>query len=1428
MINLFVKPDALPELSKTFTLTLETIQGGARFDADPKSTTATLLVAASDNPYGVVQFVSPFTRNVLEGVGQVSLGVERVFGSFGRLRINCTTNGSQPIAAAYGSDYTLKSYSIELADSQQSGSIVVNVVDDVVPELTESLYVQLDSVELLSNPLNSSVVQGVQIDIPPAIGSPATSYVSILENDYPYGLIEFDVGSRQIDLTEDSGSRQLTLNRAGGTFGVVNVIYQARNMTAVGNGVDFDLGFDGNGTIVFLPGQTQASFNVTIVDDALPEIFESFSIRLVSALDGAVLGSATASVITIRANDDPSGIVGFTDVSLRGVATTNPSILDGNKNVNFFLSRTAGDVGRIEVTWELVGPLPGREHEDVTSTRGVAVINDRDRSGTITLTIVADDTAELAETFELKLTSIAGGATLDPARTNTTLTILLHGEPFGVIDFSGESLARQLISEPADNRSSQTVKFPVQRTEGTVGDIVVLWKIANISRSSDISPLSGAVMIADGFSLGTISVSILPDALAELDRTYTVVLLNASGGAKIGINDQALFTIRANDVPHGIFGIVSPRIVVTSDGGRDISFDIGRQLGTIGDVKVTYTMSYSQPTQTPYVQSVGEVVLTDGMSVLSVRHNVSSTAFLLLSESFTITLTAVDLLTPGADDIPPAKDSFTSTATAVVTSDVANSIVQFGDASLQLAVNDTTGNVAVTVSRRGTFGSLSVAWLAGLRQSGFANGSVVPSRGVLRFADRLASRDFSVRATPFTPHGVAEIFALQLTSVASSVEGGAVLDANRLVARIEPHGVVQFSPSSRSIDVVEGTGPVVLTLWRLYGSEGLIEVSYATRNRSIGRAQYNAEKSLDFTPADRTIRLSSQQTTGSFSITIIDNDTPEDDEVFYVDLLATQAVPALPSLLPSPRFDSFTRCTITIKDDDDPRGIFTFADAQKVVTEEDVTGRGSRVVLRVQRKRGLFSRVSVVVRTFGGGEGWTNFTANRNVVPSSVAQVNVDYQKMNEVLVFDEGVDEVTATLVVYNDDVAEVDENIYVELVDPTDGSRIGLTSQYNHIVKITVHENDLPNGLIGFVEQNVVLNEDDSALSSVDVVVARDRGFFGAATVDWQVARTFGGSVDPEITSEFLTTSGSVQFSSNQKEATLKLTLRADADPESAKTFIVYLHNPSAGSDIYNNRNVLNVTVEPSDSAFGVLQFSTASRVTAVSEDAGTVTLYIQRIGGSLGAVTVTYATRSATESDDLSIGTGGLQATAARAGTDYVFRSGTVFFAQGETLKSVAITLVNQVNPSTEIKVFYVTLTEAGGGATTGTFDEATVRITPVDASVELDVLLIEASLQSELTSTLIQSATQDLRDRVQSLSGTDSRELGIYLNVLEEVIEKGASMYTRTVKEQLLGIFNYMLENEKFTSQASIALTLQKFVFSLVSRARCLDVVNASST
>ncbi len=121
-----------------------------------------------------------------------------------------------------------------------------------------------------------------------------------------------------------------------------------------------------------------------------------------------------------------------------------------------------------------------------------------------------------------------------------------------------------------------------------------------------------------------------------------------------------------------------------------------------------------------------------------------------------------------------------------------------------------------------------------------------------------------------------------------------------------------------------------------------------------------------------------------------------------------------------------------------------------------------------------------------------------------------------------------------------------------------------------------------------------------------------------------------------------------------------------------------------------------EPSAlTAPGTLQLSGSTYSGA--ENSGSVSVTVNRTGGTDGAVTVDYALTGGTA-------TGGAACT---AGVDYINTGGTVSFANGEASKSFNVTFCGDTDVESD-ETFNVNLSNATGGATIGSPATATVTI------------------------------------------------------------------------------------------------------------------------
>jgi hypothetical protein len=115
--------------------------------------------------------------------------------------------------------------------------------------------------------------------------------------------------------------------------------------------------------------------------------------------------------------------------------------------------------------------------------------------------------------------------------------------------------------------------------------------------------------------------------------------------------------------------------------------------------------------------------------------------------------------------------------------------------------------------------------------------------------------------------------------------------------------------------------------------------------------------------------------------------------------------------------------------------------------------------------------------------------------------------------------------------------------------------------------------------------------------------------------------------------------------------------------------------------------------ENGVGVMRFTNLNY--DVDESAVGLTVVVERVGGSVGAATVAYATANGT----------------AAAGTEYTAKSGTLSWADGEFGKKSFVVAINETSGDDAGKTFTVELSDPTG-ATLGTPSTATVTILDAD--------------------------------------------------------------------------------------------------------------------
>ncbi|XP_008827569.1 adhesion G-protein coupled receptor V1 [Nannospalax galili] len=873
--------DDVPEEKCSYEFRLTGIsEGGVLSEA---SSTADITMVASDAPYGRFTF-SHGQLGVSEGAQRVNVTVVRSGGYLGRVRVWYETVNRTVDA---GVDFVPKTGELLFEARETTKSLHLEILDSGHPEGPKEFVLAITKVELQGRGYDFTIQRnGLQIDQPPEIGNVSIVRIIIMKNDHAEGIIEFDPKYTAISVEEDVGLIRIPVQRLHGTYGRVSVDFISQRSSAVPESVHYLLH---GSSVTFQHGQNLNFINVSIIDDSESEFEEPIEILLTGASGGAVLGRHLVSTITVAKSDSPFGVIRFLNESKICIPNPNSTMI-----LHLTLERTGGLLGDVQVNWQIIGPnsreaLPPLNADIADPVTGTFYFGEGEGGlKTIILTIYPHEETEVEETFIIQLKLVKGEAKLDSRANDITLTIQKFGHPNGVVHFAPESLSKKMYSEPLALNGPLVISFFVRRVKGIFGEIMVHWELSSeFDTTGDFLFTSGLFTIADGESEATFEVHLLPDDTPEIEEDYAVHLVSVEGGAELDLEKcTTWFSVSANDDPHGIFALYSDHqsILIEQNLIRSIQINITRLAGTFGDVAVRFQILSDlkeEPVASEYAER--QLVVKDGsrykMDLVPLKE-----VFLSLGSNFTLQLVSATLVSGHFYGMPTILQE-AKFAVLPVPEEAANSQVGFESTAFQL-MDITAGTSQLMISRRGTYGGLSVVWTTGYAPGSeipefIVVGNMTPTLGELFFSH--GEQRKGVLLWTFPIPGRPEAFVLHLSSVRSSAPGGAQLRSGFTTAEIEPMGVFQFSPSSRNITVSEDTRTIRVQVQRLFGFHSdLIKVSYET-------AAGSARPLEDFEPIQNgELFFQRFQAEVDFEVTIINDQLPETEETFYINLTSVE------------------------------------------------------------------------------------------------------------------------------------------------------------------------------------------------------------------------------------------------------------------------------------------------------------------------------------------------------------------------------------------------------------------------------------------------------------------------------------------------------------------------------------------------------------
>ncbi|XP_015763361.1 PREDICTED: G-protein coupled receptor 98-like [Acropora digitifera] len=1053
--------------------------------------------------------------------------------------------------------------------SQQQLSI--HTVDDDIPEDDTSYYV------VLYSPAGGA-----------RLNTQSNEFIltlKVLKSDNANGLFGFM--SVSAITVEESRNVTLKIERSRGKFGTATVNWSVyKGSSSVRASSDFTMD---SGSIVFSENEDEKDLIIPVNDDMLPEIDEDFMVVLtsVSPMDGSTSTSAaslkpgyTTVNVTIQESDFPNGLLQFmSGIPVRN-ATVPPSSSQFNVDVResvgtltLYVIRAQGTLGKIKCQWKTSAGT-ARSPQDYTETTGAVEFPAGVRSTSINITIVDNNIAELGKTFTVELFNPEGGAKLN-------------------------SVAKSCLprSLPVNVNSTQ------------------------------------------------ISIRIKDDVVPELAESFLVTLTNVSAGRLANDGTQANVTISASDDPYGVFVFTASQLTVVEN-NITVNLTILRKSGTRGVVRVNYrSVSQSMANlrmATPnvdYIPISGAVMFSEGQRNATVSLDVLDDVEPEAAEAVIVNITNVELLSghpvfPVPDNSPRVGVSHVIQVT-IEKNDNANGIVMlsssavsvhephsgsivnvtrtagdfgtvsFNNASLLVSVQEREGSnnrVKLTVVRRfGLRGGSSVHWEASLNGV-LATDDITPDHGDLVFAQGVSSRDVEFDVKPDSIPEVLEVIEVNLTSVTFLSEGTPSLDEGTRVARVRieasdaPHGVVEFAQSSYNAS--EGSS-VYLEVTRHFGTAGDIRVFYSTMKHVGGN---RALANVDYVSINKSIIIPDGRRSANINISILDDENPELDEVFDVELTHVELIDYSPVLLP--QIGGVRKVVVTIVTNDDAHGLMVIKAANP-----DAGSHGSRVTVdEIDRLS-----VHLIIERLKGAIGFVTVDV---AVEQDGATLNSDFLASKSRFTFSNNDNTSENYFVsIRGDDIPEPNENILIRLVNPTGGARVA--SGLGSSVTVTIQANDGAAGQVGFDEQSssLVVQEGSQVALSVNRTLP-----VGRVTVDWLVTGA-------NASSDFVRINGTVEFNEGETHTTIVLAVRNDTTPETHEVFVVHLSNiqtlgiaSSGHATLIQEKTTATITVSANDRPHGVVELADSSRL-VTRNDEKNFTLIVSRLFGNIGAIRIWY---------------------------------------------------------------------------------------------------------------------------------------------------------------------------------------------------------------
>ncbi len=344
------------------------------------------------------------------------------------------------------------------------------------------------------------------------VGCVESTETEPVDPDPPVTPVTISVaGAGSVDEGILGGQAQFAISLSAASSAAITVNFEVRSGTAT-LGADFT---DNSGSVSIPAGNVSGSVSVPVINDAIDEPNEAFTLVITSVSSGQVgVAVGTATII----DDDSPPTISIRDAMIaEGNAGTSNLVFDVD------LSSISGfDVSVAFDTQNGSAIAP----QDYTAIAGILNIPPGTATMAVSVAVNGDATVEADETFTVVLSNPANASIASGVATGTIANDDSVQGPPSVVSI-GNAVG------VVEGAASATLVYPVTLDTASSVDIVVQFQTQSGSATSgvDFVPQATSVTVPAGSLSASIGIAIIDDSTDEPDESLSVNLISVSSGS---------------------------------------------------------------------------------------------------------------------------------------------------------------------------------------------------------------------------------------------------------------------------------------------------------------------------------------------------------------------------------------------------------------------------------------------------------------------------------------------------------------------------------------------------------------------------------------------------------------------------------------------------------------------------------------------------------------------------------------------------------------------------------------------------------------------------------------------------------------------------------------------------------------------------------